>query len=78
VGVSAINLPMALDIIDRWISTGDQQYVCVTGVHGVMESQRDPELYRIHNEAGLVTPDGMPLVWVSRLRGFLWSWGRRS
>jgi N-acetylglucosaminyldiphosphoundecaprenol N-acetyl-beta-D-mannosaminyltransferase len=61
---------MALDIIDRWISTGDQQYVCVTGVHGVMESQRDPELYRIHNEAGLVTPDGMPLVWVSRLRGF--------
>jgi N-acetylglucosaminyldiphosphoundecaprenol N-acetyl-beta-D-mannosaminyltransferase len=34
-----------------------------------MESQRDGELRRIHNEAGLVTPDGMPLVWISRLKG---------
>lgn len=61
---------MALRTIDRWISSGDQEYVCVTGVHGVMESQRDEALRRIHNEAGLVTPDGMPLVWVSWLRGF--------
>lgn len=61
---------MALDAIGRWISSGDRQYVCVSGVHGVMESQRDEELRRIHNEAGLVTPDGMPLVWVSRLKGF--------
>jgi N-acetylglucosaminyldiphosphoundecaprenol N-acetyl-beta-D-mannosaminyltransferase len=43
--------------------------VCVTGVHGVMESQRDEELRRIHNRAGMVTPDGMPLVWLSRLAG---------
>jgi N-acetylglucosaminyldiphosphoundecaprenol N-acetyl-beta-D-mannosaminyltransferase len=70
VGVSAIDLPMALNVIGRWISAADQQYVCVTGVHGVMESQRDAELRRIHNEAGLVTPDGMPLVWISRLKGF--------
>ena len=35
-----------------------------------MESQRDEELRRIHNAAGLVTPDGMPLVWLSRLMGF--------
>ena len=43
-----------------------RQYVCVTGVHGVMESQRDERLRQIHNAAGLVTPDGMPLVWLSR------------
>lgn len=69
VGVSAITIPQALDIIDTWIQQGQHHYVCVTGVHGVMESQRDPELRRIHNAAGLVTPDGMPLVWLSRLRG---------
>ena len=34
-----------------------------------MESQRDETLRGIHNRAGLVTPDGMPLVWLSRLRG---------
>jgi N-acetylglucosaminyldiphosphoundecaprenol N-acetyl-beta-D-mannosaminyltransferase len=70
VGVSAINTAQALQSIDGWIRDRQQQYVCVTGVHGVMESQRDPKLRRIHNQAGLVTPDGMPLVWLSRLKGF--------
>jgi len=69
VGVSAINIADALALIDRWIATGAHRYVCVTGVHGVMESQKDPALRDIHNRAGLVTPDGMPLVWLSWLRG---------
>jgi len=72
VGVSAINPARALQTIDGWIRRREQHYVCVTGVHGVMESQRDPNLKQIHNEAGLVTPDGMPLVWLSRLKGFRW------
>jgi len=70
VGISAINMDMALDTIHQWISRRKRHYVCVTGVHGVMESQRDEQLRRIHNAAGLVTPDGMPLVWLSRLKGF--------
>jgi N-acetylglucosaminyldiphosphoundecaprenol N-acetyl-beta-D-mannosaminyltransferase len=69
VNVSAINMDMALGSIQGWIESGDHQYVCVTGVHGVMESQSDESLRAIHNRAGLVTPDGMPLVWLSRLRG---------
>jgi N-acetylglucosaminyldiphosphoundecaprenol N-acetyl-beta-D-mannosaminyltransferase len=69
VGVSAITMTDALTLIDRWIATRANQYVCVTGVHGVMESQADPRLRDIHNRAGLVTPDGMPLVWISWLRG---------
>ncbi len=69
VGVSAINIPMALEIIGGWIARREPHYVCVTGVHGVMESQRDESLRHIHNRAGLVTPDGMPLVWLCRLWG---------
>jgi N-acetylglucosaminyldiphosphoundecaprenol N-acetyl-beta-D-mannosaminyltransferase len=70
VWVSAINMNMALDSIEDWIVHRESHYVCITGVHGVMESQKDNELMRIHNAAGLVTPDGMPLVWLSRLKGF--------
>ncbi|GJG87397.1 UDP-N-acetyl-D-mannosaminuronic acid transferase [Gemmatimonadetes bacterium T265] len=69
VGVSAIDVPAALAAFDRWIARGRRHYVCVSGVHGVMESQRDPGLRDVHNAAGLVTPDGMPLVWLSRLAG---------
>ena len=69
IGVSAINVQIALDTIDTWIRERDPNYVCVTGVHGVMESQEDKGLLQIHNNAGLVTPDGMPLVWIARARG---------
>ncbi len=69
VRVSAINMDQALISIDEWIAQQQRNYVCITGVHGVMESQRDEKLRRIHNDAGLVTPDGMPLVWLSRLHG---------
>lgn len=69
VRVSAINMPMAIETLDNWIARREQHYVCVTNVYGVMESQRDTMLREIHNAAGLVTPDGMPLVWISRLQG---------
>ncbi|HEY79921.1 MAG TPA: glycosyltransferase, partial [Caldilineae bacterium] len=46
VGVSAINMATALEIIEGWIARRESHYVCVTGVHGVMESQRDESLRR--------------------------------
>lgn len=61
---------MALKTIHRWISEKDSNYVTVTGVHGVMESQHHDDIRRIHNQAGLVTPDGMPMVWLGRRRGY--------
>lgn len=69
VGVSAVNIPMTIAEIDRLIRAGERSFVCVSGAHGIMECQRDERLREIHNRAGLVTPDGMPLVWISRWRG---------
>lgn len=69
VGVSALNLALAVKTIETWVKTGERNYVCVTGVHGIMESQRDEILRQIHNRAGMVTPDGMPLVWISQVKG---------
>jgi N-acetylglucosaminyldiphosphoundecaprenol N-acetyl-beta-D-mannosaminyltransferase len=71
VGVSAIDIPAAVAEIEAWIRDDRREYVCITGMHGIMESQRAPELIQIHNRAGLVTPDGMPLVWL------LWWHGHR-
>jgi N-acetylglucosaminyldiphosphoundecaprenol N-acetyl-beta-D-mannosaminyltransferase len=59
----------ALSTVEAWIEKGERQYVCVTGVHGVMESQRDPALMRIHNDSGLTVPDGTPMVWSGRFAG---------
>jgi N-acetylglucosaminyldiphosphoundecaprenol N-acetyl-beta-D-mannosaminyltransferase len=70
VGISPINLTDAVAAIERWIADRSCNYVCVTGVHGVMESRHDERLRGIHNAAGMVTPDGMPLVWLLRLLGW--------
>lgn len=70
VGISAINMTTALDTIAGWTAQRASQYVCVFPVHSVMECQKDAELRRIANASGLTTPDGMPLVWLSRLRGY--------
>ncbi len=69
VGVHAIDLPHAASIIESAVREGTMGYVCVTSVHGVMEAQRDSEFRDILNQAFLVTPDGMPTVWVGRMQG---------
>ena len=68
VKVSATRMDETVRIIEDWI-TREAQYVCVSGMHGVMECQRDERLRGIHNAAGLVTPDGMSLVWLCKLKG---------
>lgn len=71
VGISPLNLPSAaMKVLEASVHPGFLGYVTVTGVHGVMESQRDPALKQIHNQSFLSVPDGMPMVWVGKWNGF--------
>ena len=54
----------ALAAIRNALQSKVKGYVCVTGVHGISEAQSDPEFRDILNRAFLITPDGMPLVWL--------------
>lgn len=67
--VSLVDMPRAVDTILGWIDNRSAHFICVRDVHGVMRAQDDPDLQAIHEAAGMVTPDGMPLVWLSRRRG---------
>jgi len=70
VGVHALNLRSAVEVLRTAIETRAKGYVCVTGVHGVSEAQSDPAFRSILNRAFLNTPDGMPMVWIGRGFGF--------
>ena len=70
VKVSAINLKLAVELADQWVEARSPGYICVTGVHGVMEAQSDSEFRRILNHACINTPDGMPMSWIGHLQGF--------
>ncbi len=69
VGVSALNLESALAEIAGAIRARRKGYICVTGVHGVMEAQSNEAFRGILNNAFLCTPDGMPMVWVGKING---------
>lgn len=71
VPISAITMAVAVQTIMNWTERRQVKYVCVRDVHGLMLAVRDPRLMNIHRNAGMVTPDGMPLVWLSKLRSKL-------
>ena len=69
VGISVLNQPTALAAIAEAIRARRKGYICVTGVHGVMEAQSDEAFRNILNGAFLCTPDGMPMVWMGKIHG---------
>jgi N-acetylglucosaminyldiphosphoundecaprenol N-acetyl-beta-D-mannosaminyltransferase len=70
VGISAVNMQQAVSLLDGLVQAADRKaYVCVAAAHSVLACRQDAELRRIFNRSLLTTPDGMPLVWISRLNG---------
>jgi len=45
-------------------------YICAANVHMVMEAYDSPSYQQVINDADIVTPDGMPLVWMLRRMGY--------
>jgi N-acetylglucosaminyldiphosphoundecaprenol N-acetyl-beta-D-mannosaminyltransferase len=69
VGVSAVNMPMAVAQIHSWIERREPNYVIAVPAHCVVECLRDERLREVYNCAGMVTPDGMPIAWILRVMG---------
>jgi N-acetylglucosaminyldiphosphoundecaprenol N-acetyl-beta-D-mannosaminyltransferase len=70
VRVSAVQVGDVIARMEGWIERRQLgRYVAVTGMHGIMEAHHDPAFREILNSASLVVPDGMPLVWLARLKG---------
>jgi len=69
VNVSRVNLVLAVDQICTWVRQKQRTYVCVAPVSTLVDARRDPKYMAVVNAAGMVTPDGMPVVWLARMRG---------
>jgi N-acetylglucosaminyldiphosphoundecaprenol N-acetyl-beta-D-mannosaminyltransferase len=67
--IDAVNMDQAIHRISQDLRAGRKGYVCLAGVHGVMECVRDIGLANTLAGAALVAPDGMPTVWVGRYQG---------
>jgi N-acetylglucosaminyldiphosphoundecaprenol N-acetyl-beta-D-mannosaminyltransferase len=72
VRVDAVQIPDAVAHLRSWIDSRPSvsRFVAVTGMHGIAESRKSDNFKEILNAADLVVPDGMPLVWLGRTKGF--------
>lgn len=69
VKVARVNYQSVLQEIVSLISSKKNGYICVAAVHLIMECVKDNQLRLGVNQADIVTPDGMPLVWLQKFYG---------
>jgi N-acetylglucosaminyldiphosphoundecaprenol N-acetyl-beta-D-mannosaminyltransferase len=69
--VDPVSKGRAVDaVVERALDVEPGAYVCLTNVHSTIESRRFPELRAAVDGAFLSVPDGMPLAWILRRRGY--------
>lgn len=67
--IDALSWHTCTNRILAWARAGTPSYVCVCNTHSVVTA-RDDRLFRdAVKNADMAIPDGMPLVWVLKLRG---------
>ena len=69
VSIHATSYKAVVTQITSWAEMNKSRYVCVANVHMVMEAYDSRSFMQVVNDADLVTPDGMPLVWAMRRLG---------
>ena len=70
VKITSVNCAQAVDYVFALATSRAGGFVTVTGAHGIVEAQTDPELKMILNRAAMAVPDGMPVAWIGRAQGF--------
>jgi N-acetylglucosaminyldiphosphoundecaprenol N-acetyl-beta-D-mannosaminyltransferase len=67
--VTALPLQKQIHTILEWALKRNSRFVCVANTHMLVEAYRDPDFWHLLRSADLITPDGMPLVWMMKLLG---------
>ncbi|MDG4720122.1 MULTISPECIES: WecB/TagA/CpsF family glycosyltransferase [Thalassospira] len=78
ISVSVVNMAHAVTTFIEWARTGKARKVFVRDVASLMLAVKEPRLQALHENADMVTPDGMPLAWIGKLRGYGRKIGRVS
>ena len=69
VEVSRYDLKETMDLFSDTIEKDDKLRVAVTPVNCILWAYKDKKLREIYNNADIVTADGVPLIWASKLLG---------
>lgn len=68
--ISIGNTPDAIETVLSELDALRGRYITFVNVHALMMSRRDKEYHRAQKEAAYAMPDGKPLTWLLRKRGY--------
>lgn len=68
--IDALTWDETLDIILTWVKQSQKGYVCLCNVHSAVTALDNNDLRIALMRANLVLPDGEPIAWVMRKKGF--------
>jgi N-acetylglucosaminyldiphosphoundecaprenol N-acetyl-beta-D-mannosaminyltransferase len=69
ISITAFQFSDQISTMLAWAKQRSSRAVCVANVHMLMESRSNTQLQAALEKADMVTPDGMPLVWVMKALG---------
>lgn len=69
--ITALRFDDQVQTILKWARRRESRTVYVANVHMLIEAHWNPEFATVLRNADIVTPDGMPLVWMMRKMGAL-------
>lgn len=69
-GVSSCSVAGQLSSIEDLVKLKHPSYITYTNVHVVVIAKKNQDLRYALGAASIVSPDGMPLVWVAKKRGY--------
>jgi N-acetylglucosaminyldiphosphoundecaprenol N-acetyl-beta-D-mannosaminyltransferase len=67
--ISITDYDGVLDAFDAAIAEREQIFTCCAPVHTLISARGNPQLRVALNDAAIVTPDGVPVVWLARALG---------
>ncbi len=68
--INVTNIKDLGDKVEKLILSKKTHYICVSNVHTIITGVKDERFKKITNNASLAVPDGMPLVWIGKHRGY--------
>ncbi len=69
IGIDPLDEAGAVQRIQEFVKAGGPHHVVTANLRFVTLARRDPSFARLVNNSAMVVPDGMPIIWSSKIAG---------
>jgi len=67
--INPINTQILIETIIKWVKIKKKSYICISAVHGAVESVENKKYKVAHDKSGLSLADGRPIYWALKIFG---------